>query len=510
MKITLPKTGKATLETDVLIIGAFKAKSDEKKAAPKNMGFEADKTLKEIDKQLFGHLIDTAHEEGFVADEGQSFTTATLGQCKAKSVALLGLGHTKQQSIDLFRRFAGDACKIASRKHAKRMAILIPEKTTIPLFDVIQALAEGLHLANYRFDRYQTKDKKEPILKEVEIHLPQDPTPEHKSALARGHEIAQGVCKARDLINEGPMELNPAKFAEIAEKMAHERKLKIEVLDEKKLKKENMNLMLAVASAAQPFSPPRLIKLHYQPKKNSKHKVVLVGKGVTFDSGGLDIKTADGMLDMKVDMSGAAAVLGTMYAIAELEPKVEVIGYMACVENGVGPEAYHPGDIIISRKGISVEINNTDAEGRLVLADTITYATEYDKPDIIIDIATLTGACMVALGTKTAGLFANDDALANAIATSGKSVGEDFWRMPLNTALKDVLKSPIADLKNTGDRYGGAITAALFLSEFIEKDIKWAHLDIAGPATNNKPHAYLPNGGVGFGVRTLTDYLMGI
>jgi leucyl aminopeptidase len=509
MKITLPKLGKTASENDLLIIGAFKAKSDDKKSPKHGAGFEADKAIKELDKQISGFLINAAHEEGFLGDEGQSYLTATLGKAATKSIALLGLGASNDQSIDLFRRAGGEAFKLAYRKRAKKISIVIPEKTTTPLFDVVQALSEGLCLANYRFDRYQ-KDKKETVLKEVEIHLPQDPNSDHKLAAAHGQQIAESVCLARDLINEGPMELNPVKFAEHAEKVAQESGLKIDILDEKKLKKEKMNLMLAVASASQSFAPPRLIKLHYQPKKPSKHKIVLVGKGVTFDSGGLDIKTADGMLDMKVDMSGAAAVLGTMCAISKLQPKVEVVGYMACVENGVGPRAYHPGDILISRKGTSVEIANTDAEGRLVLADTITYAIDHDKPDIIIDIATLTGACMVALGLKTAGLFANDDGLADAITQSGQTVGESFWRMPLNPALKEIIKSPVADIKNCGDRYGGSITAALFLADFIEKDIKWAHLDIAGPATNNKPHSYLSTGGVGFGVRTLTDYLMSI
>lgn len=509
MKITLPKTNKAALENDLLILGIFKAKTDEKKATLKGVLFE-DKPIKELDKVLAGFLVDAAHHEGFAADDGQNFITATLGQAKAHSIALLGLGKEADQTVDLFRRFGGEAFKIAQKKRAKKVSLMLPKGVSVPLFDVVKAITEGLHLAHYRFDRYLTRDKKDHYIKEIEFLLPEQPSAEHKTALGQGEAIAAAVCRARDLINEGPMVMNPAQFADVAEKVAQESGLKVDILDEKKLRKENMNLMLAVGSASQSVAAPRLIRLHYQPKKNSKIKVVLAGKGVTFDSGGLDIKPADGMLDMKVDMSGAAAVLGCMQAIAYLEPKVEVFGYMACVENGVGPHAYHPGDIITSRKGITVEINNTDAEGRLVLADAINYATEHDKPDVIIDIATLTGACMVALGVKTAGLFANDDELAHALKQSGKTVGEDFWRLPINNALKEVLKSPIADIKNCGDRYGGSITATLFLSEFIEKGIKWAHLDIAGPATNNKPHAYLPTGGVGFGVRTLVDYLMSL
>ncbi|HXW53786.1 MAG TPA: leucyl aminopeptidase, partial [Myxococcota bacterium] len=422
---------------------------------------------------------------------------------------ILGLGLAHEQSVDLFRRAGGESFRLAHKKRVKKLDIALPEKTTVPLFDVVQALTEGIQLASYQFDRYQTKDKKTNPVNEIEIHLPTAPTAEQKRGISRAEIISQGVCLARDLINEGPLVLNPVKFAEHAKTISQEAGLAIEVLDEKRLKKEKMALMLAVASAALEASPPRLVRLHYKPRRSSKRKIVLVGKGVTFDSGGLDIKPAEGMLDMKIDMSGAAAVLGTMYALGKLAPRVEVIGYMALVENGVGPHAYHPGDILISRKGLTVEINNTDAEGRLILADTFTYAIDHDKPDTIIDIATLTGACMVALGVKTAGIFANDDGLFEAILGSGVTVGEAYWRLPLNPALKEVLKSPLADIKNCGDRYGGAITAALFLEHFVDQGTKWAHLDIAGPATNNKPHAYLPTGGVGFGVRTLVDYLTG-
>ena len=182
---------------------------------------------------------------------------------------------------------------------------------------------------------------------------------------------------------------------------------------------------------------------------------------------------------------------------------------MGCVENGVGPHSYHPGDILVSRKGTTVEITNTDAEGRLVLADTINYAQERDKPDTLIDVATLTGACVVALGQKTAGIFSNDDALCQALIASGRNTGESFWRLPVLKELKSVIKSPIADIKNCGDRYGGSITAALFLEEFINENVKWAHLDIAGPATNHKCHPYNSTGAVGFAVRTLVDYVMG-
>lgn len=516
MKISLPKPKTVPESNDLVIACAFKANADDATPRGKTKAkitsrpvFQACQTIKELDQQIKGYLIDSASDEGFSGDEGQTYITNTLGHTKSKSVALIGLGDSHKQSVDLFRRIAGEAYKMAQRKRCKKVAMVIPERTTVPLFDVVQATAEGIHLASYQFDRYHTKDKTEKHVDNIEIHLPKEATAEQKEALIRGQETAKAVNLARNLINEGPMEMNPQKFAENAVHVAEEAGLKIDIFDEKKLKKENMNLMLAVASAAQSVSPPRLIRLHYKPKK-SACKIVLIGKGVTFDTGGLDLKTADGMLDMKTDMSGAAAVLGAMYAIGKLAPRAEVIGYMACVENGVGPHAYHPGDIIVSRKGISVEIGNTDAEGRLVLADAITYALDNDKPDIIVDIATLTGACVVALGLKTAGIFSNDDAICDAIIQSGHAMGESFWRMPLAANLRDVIKSPVADIKNVGDRYGGSITAALFLQEFIGDKTKWAHLDIAGPAVNHKAHSYLPMGGVGFGVRTLVDFVMGV
>ena len=424
-------------------------------------------------------------------------------------MAFVGLGKAFEQSMDIYRRSGGKAYKIAQKMRAKKVAFFLPEHNTVPIFDVIQAVAEGFRLASYKIDRYLTKDKHENYVRELEINLNEEPLSEYKQALVRAQEIAESVCLSRDLINEGPMELNPIRLAKIAEQTAKDSGLEIDILDEKKLKKENMRLLLAVASASSEAAPPRLIRLSYKPKKPSKRVIALVGKGVTFDTGGLDIKTADGMLDMKVDMSGAAAVLATMKAIAKLAPSVNVVGYMGCVENGVGPHAYHPGDILISRKGTTVEIANTDAEGRLVLADAINYAQERDKPDTLIDVATLTGACMVALGQKTAGIFSNDDALCQALILSGKNTGESFWRLPILKELKDVIKSPIADIKNCGDRYGGSITAALFIEEFINPNVKWAHLDIAGPATTNKYHPYNSVGGVGFAVRTLVDFIMG-
>ncbi len=510
MKFTLLKTAPQIKELDLLVLAAFKAKSEMKKAGGKKSPKATDfgKVIVEFNKQCDGHVLAGAADEGFTADEGQVYATNSFGKVLAKNIALYGLGDGTKQSVDLFRRAGGELVKLAQRKRAVSVGLVVPEEITVALFDIVQSLAEGARLASYSFDRYLTRDKKEHYPKEIYLYLPSAPTPDLKLALTHAHDITDSIAVARDLINEGPMLANPVAFAEEAKKIALETHLSIDILDEKRLKKERMNLLLAVASASSPNAPPRVIRLRYKPTKPSKQRVVLVGKGVMFDSGGLDLKTSDGMLEMKSDMSGAATVLGTMRAVAKLAPRVEVVGYMACVENGVGPAAYHPGDIIVSRKGLTIDINNTDAEGRLILADTIDYAIEHDKPDILIDVATLTGACVVALGQKTSAIFTNDDQLCDTIIDAGDAAGENFWRMPLYAPLKEILKSPLADMKNTGDRYGGAITAALFLQEFLEPGIKWAHLDIAGPAVNAKPHPYLNIGGVGFGIRTLTSLLM--
>lgn len=514
MKFILAKPKKTLPSCDLLMFGLFKAPEAGKpkkgsKAAPGP--FIEASLLKGLEKEASGHLLDSAIQEGFAAKEGQSFVTSTLGQLNARSIALYGLGLAHDQTIDLFRRFAGDTYKLAQKKRAKSLAIMVPEQTTVPMFDVVQAIAEGIRLSAYSFAEYQTKDKAENYLQDVEIYLPEDETPAFKTALGHAENLANSVCLARDLINNGAAEVTPEHIAKRATEEGAKAGLEVEVFDEKMLKKERMNLLLGVARAAEKIAPPRMVRLLYKPKeaaKGSKRVIALIGKGVTFDTGGLDLKTTDGMLDMKNDMSGAAAVLGAMLAIGKLKPKVCVVGYLGCVENAIGPHAYHPGDILRSRHGLSIEINNTDAEGRLVLADVMSYAQDRDHPDTIIDVATLTGACMVALGAKTAGMFTNDDSLGEAIRLSGKSVGESYWRLPLLAELKDSLKSNLADMKNTGDRYGGAITAALFLQEFIGEGVKWAHLDIAGPALNTKSHPYLPMGGVGFAIRTLVDFVM--
>ncbi|MEI6806345.1 MAG: leucyl aminopeptidase [Myxococcaceae bacterium] len=432
-----------------------------------------------------------AASEGFKAKAGQIYYDHTK--------ALLGLGEKDKATPDIYRKAGAWTYKLAQDKQAAKVGLQLLAKASV------KAACEGAALAPYKFDKYLT-EKTELHVKEF-VFLTSDKAAAKE--IADAQIIAQAVMLTRDLINEGPTVMNPEEMAKNAQREAKSGGLEIQILDEKALTKEKFGLLLAVGRGSADFAPPRVIKLSYKPAKKAKKHIALVGKGVTFDSGGLDIKPSDGMLHMKTDMSGAAAVMGVMQAIAKLKPDIAVTGYMACVENGVDSKSYHPGDILISRKGLSVEINNTDAEGRLVLADALNYAQEKDKPDVVIDIATLTGACVVALGPNMAALFSNEDALSNKILEVSKYTGEQFWRMPLSDDLFDQLKTPIADMKNTGERYGGSITAALFLQKFIEPKTVWAHLDIAGPARNEKDQAYVTAGGSGFAVRTLIELLMG-
>ena len=285
---------------------------------------------------------------------------------------------------------------------------------------------------------------------------------------------------------------------------AKKEKLTVKLLDEKALKQKKFGALLAVAAGSQ--SKPRLLILEYKPK-GAKKVIAFVGKGVTFDSGGLNLKSSGSLEDMKMDMSGAAAVAGTLIAVARLKPGVSVVGAIPIVENMPSGKAFRPGDIIKSYAGQTVEVGNTDAEGRLILIDTMSYVLKQYKPGVMIDLATLTGACMVALGEKIAGVFSPDDRLAETILASGEKTHERCWRMPLPDDYRELLKSEFADINNMSNtRWGGAITAALFLSEFV-KDTRWAHIDIAGPAYVKKADAYCGAGGTGFGVRLLCDLL---
>lgn len=516
-------------QTDLLVLSVFEVakETDSEKKAEVLGGHSAAAALAaalEID------LTQEAARRHFTGKPADRLVLHTLGKISARYAAVIGLG--KQQgnpvpATELVRRAAGRACRIARETGCQSVTLCLPKQTDYSLPAAAQAAYEGALLAEYRFERYHTKeDTATSRIQEFTVVVADPPVGEVGDRLAASAAgIADGVCVARDLVNMGASDLTPQVFAQEALQRAQPLGIEVDVLDEHRLERERLRMMLAVGRAANGVAPPRLIRLAYRPplcaqddkkggqddRENAQKPthIVLVGKGLTFDSGGLDLKPPASMRDMKMDMAGAACVLGTVLAVAKLKLPVAVTGYLACAENGIGARAYHPGDVLRSRKGLTVEVDNTDAEGRLVLADAIDYACERDHPDVLVDVATLTGACMVALGQRTAGLYSTPPHLADRIQALALQEGEPCWPLPLTVddQLDEELRSTIADVKNCGGRYGGSITAALFLRNFVPASVRWLHMDIAGPAFAQQESAACGKGGTGFGVRTLVRAL---
>jgi leucyl aminopeptidase len=368
----------------------------------------------------------------------------------------------------------------------------------------VQATADGVVLGAYRFDRYKTaKDGTKQLTRVTVLGLARGDGNAAREAVRRGQVVAEAVCWARDLVNTPAGDMPPAQIAREAQKMARQVGLRCKVWGKPELEKGAFGGILGVGAGS--VNPPRLIELWYK-GAGTATPIALTGKGIAFDSGGLSIKDAKGMENMKCDMGGAASILAVMKAIAILKPKINVIAAIPSSENMPSGSAAKPGDVITHRGGTTSEVLNTDAEGRLVLADALAYLAE-KKPKVIIDTATLTGACMIALGDQITGAMGNDDALCRDIAAAGEAVGETVWQLPLFADYRRLIDSNVADVKNIGERYGGAITAAWFLAEFVG-DTPWIHLDIAGTAWNEKVTDLGPKGGTGVPVRTLVRYLL--
>jgi len=417
-------------------------------------------------------------------------------------VALVGLGRRGAAGASSLLALGTRAARLG-RDVGARSALLVPP--THATFGDVGLAVRGAVLGSYSFDRYKSdKGAKRPLAKVVVYVEDKRALPRLRPILERAGVVARAVMLARDLVNEPAIELTPEVLAERARRIARAVGVRARVLEPAELEKRGMRLLLGVGAGS--VHPPRLVHLSYAPRgaRRAGPAVVLVGKGITFDSGGLSLKASANMEDMKADMAGAATVLATLTALSELGAPVEVHGVLALAENMPSGAAIRPGDVFVSAAGKSVEVVNTDAEGRLVLADALHYAGGL-SPKRIIDIATLTGACVVALGPYTTGLFATDDALAADVLAAAARAGESVWRMPLVRELRDQLKSDVADMKNTGAREGGAITAALFLREFAGKT-PWAHLDIAGPALA-KGNGAEGKGASGVGVATLVELL---
>ena len=443
-------------------------------------------------------------------------------------LALIGLGPASRLDMAVWTHLGGQASRLAAAAGASHLMLTLPPQPALSAVRsdapnaaaeaaadphdsaVLERLLVGVHLGGYCDPRFRRPPKVRPVaLADLQVRAGGGGAwaAAHRACPARAAAIAAAVAHARHLINEPAMTLTPQAFAKRAQAMARRSGLACKVMGVAELRRRKMELLLGVGMGSQ--NPPALVHLTYTPKRAARGQapVVLVGKGITFDSGGLCLKSPDGMMGMKVDMGGAAAVMATLEACAALKLDRPVVGIMALAENMPSGSALRLGDVLTHASGKTVEINNTDAEGRLVLADALHYAGAL-KPACIIDLATLTGACMVALGAKTAGLYANREPLAAELMAAAAHSGESFWRMPLLPGLKTQLKSDLADMRNTGERYGGSITAALFLQEFVG-EVAWAHMDIAGPVTSHESVGATSKGGTGFGVATLLAFLLG-
>lgn len=469
-----------------------------------------DAMFKAVDLALGGLLKECAKGEGFEGNPLQMLSVHTGGKLPAKRIVVVGAGAKSDFATPNLRDVTGTVVNFANRIGATSVGFVMPAVRG----PALQLAAEGVLLACYRFDRYQTQDEAKKALPVKSFGFFADAKGSKPSA-AGGREmaaaferatiVATAVNRARDLSNEPAAAATPTALAREAEAIAKRHKsVSVSVLGPAECEALKMGMFLAVARGSD--EEPRFIHLVYKPAKKPRKKVALVGKGITFDSGGYSLKPTNGMEDMKVDMSGAGAVISAMDAIAQLGSDCEIHAIAPCCENMVSGRAYRLGDVLTSMDGTTVEINNTDAEGRLILGDALTYARTKVQPDEIIDFATLTGACLVALGSYTAGVFSDDEHLVKRWMSAAEATGEDMWRLPLTARLRESLKSPVADMRNSGDRNGGAITAGLFLKTFV-KDTPWLHVDIAGPASVPNARPSQPKGGTGFAVATIVEYL---
>ncbi len=438
-------------------------------------------------------------KEGFDGKFGSTYVFPTYGKIAAEKVMLVGLGKNKDFNLNRLREVSQKVIKKCLKMHNAKKVISVLHGAGIGGFDPEQSarmIAEGTLIGAYSFDKYKTEKSHKKVDDFVIVDMVEENCKKAKTGVKRGKIIASAVNFARNLSNEQPAYATPSKLAEIAQSI---KDVDVRVYDKDEIEKMGMGAFLGVARGSS--QPPKFIHMRYKnSSKTPQRKVAIVGKGICFDSGGLDIKPPSSMLNMKDDMSAAAAVLGVMSVIKDLKPNCEVHALIAACENMPGASAYKPGDILTAKNGKTIEVDNTDAEGRLTLADALCYACELGV-DEVVDIATLTGACVVALGSVASGIMGNHQPTIDKLIKCGAAGGEKLWQMPMFEEYFDSLKSDIADMKNTGSRMGGAQIAGLFLQNFVKK-VHWAHIDIAGTAFIEK------KGATGAGVRTLINYLM--
>lgn len=464
-----------------------------------------------LSKELEWFLIENSFklnpvQEKYFLDKENSELKFYSSDSAPEIVFLFKVKIDKDFCLDYFRNImAGVIPKIEKEGIANLYINFPPFEQFSKFFDsedyFYQSFLEGIYLGNYSFEKYISKKKKE---KQLETVILTDSPKKNNSIIQTAQNVAESVFFARNLVNEPAVVLTPAELAIRTKAELKKTGVSVQVFDKKELQKRKMNAILAVGGAS--IHEPKMIIMHYKPKAKAKKKIALVGKGVTFDAGGLSLKPTNSMLDMNGDMAGAALVIGTIKAASLLNLSVEIFGIVPAVENVISGSSFKPSDIIVSASGKSIEVKDTDAEGRIILADALDYASKL-KPDEIIDFATLTGACVVALGEYAAGLFTKDDLLAKRIKKAGNKTYELTWRMPFWNEYKKLIKSDIADVSNLGPRWGGAITAGKFLEHFVDERITWAHMDIAGPAMKNDLTEYTKKYHTGFGVRLMIEYL---
>jgi leucyl aminopeptidase len=451
-----------------------------------------------VDKALDGAISSLISRGGINGKFGEVNIVHTFGQLPAGTVAIAGLGRRADFNVDRIRGVTGEFCRVLRKLNCHKIATILhgtgiggmePEASA-------QAIAEGALLGLYSFTKYK-RPEYENIKEMLLVVREEEIAPILERAIGKGKLIAEAVNLARDMGNEPANYMTPDRMAQIAQEMAGKYDLEIKIFDREDMEATGMGALLGVAKGSN--QPPKLIILSYRGDEGSEKTLGFLGKGITFDSGGISIKPSDGM----ADMAGAAAVMTTLVAIAQLKPKINVTAIIPAAENLPSGSALKPGDVLKAMNGKTIEVMSTDAEGRLILADALSYARELELSPLI-DLATLTGACRVALGMLYSGLFGNDQDLIDKVLGAAQRTGEKMWYMPMPEEYKEQIKSEIADIKNTGNRYGGALTAALFLAEFVD-DTPWVHIDMAGPRLSNKEGGYIVKGATGFGVRTLIE-----
>ncbi|MGB2697272.1 MAG: leucyl aminopeptidase [Candidatus Zixiibacteriota bacterium] len=495
MKVSVKKGRLVEIADHAICFGVFQ---DQKKLSGE---------LKELDSMLSGSISDILEAGDFSGKLNQITLIYPKAKINSKRVILVGLGKKEKFDTDKIRQAAGTLCKKARELKIKSFSSEVygGKQRKFSLQDSSQALVEGALLANYQLADYKTVDRED--LFEVEEFTIVDGDRVNMPKIQRGAKWGEvfswGTNLARDLINHPANVINPTKLAQLAVNLSKEHKFKCNVLSLAEIKKLKMGALLGVAQGSN--QPPKFIILEHVPKRKRGGTVVLVGKGITFDSGGISLKPSMKMEEMKADMSGAAAVLAAVSGAARLNIPVHLVGLIPSTENLPSGTAQRPGDILTSYSGKTIEVINTDAEGRLILADALAYANKFE-PQAVVDIATLTGACIVALGHVGAGMMGNNGNLKRKIMSASQKTGEKLWELPLWEEYDEQIKSDLADVKNTGGRPAGTITAAMFLKKFVG-EYPWVHLDIAGMDLEEKGKPYIPKGAVGFGVRLFLQFL---